>query len=87
MKFIVALIAAVTAEPAGGPSYNGDLKYFIADLGPSFPCHPLYSRTDTWFFADDADEGFLGIRTILDSLAKVGFNAIRLPMWPEADAV
>lgn len=35
------IMAAVTiAAPSESPVYNGQLKYFIADLGPTFPCHP-----------------------------------------------
>ena len=33
-------------------TYNGDIRFFIADLGATYPCHPLYERDYTWIGAD-----------------------------------
>ena len=57
------------------------MQYFIADLGPTSPCHPLYERSYTWI--DTADNE--AVDRVLQSLFDAGFNGIRLPMWPESD--
>ena len=64
-------------------NYNGNIQYFIADLGPTSPCHPLYERSYTW--VDTADNDTMD--RVLNSLVKAGFNGIRLPMWPNDDRV
>ena len=69
--------------PQTPPVYNGNLQYFIADVAPGYPCHKNYFYDDTWFFADDSTNNWQHIRKILDGLSLNGFNAIRLPMWPE----
>ena len=66
-----------------GVEYNGDMQYFIADLGPTSPCHPLYDRGYTWITTSSNNE----VDAILEGLVKAGFNGIRLPMWPDSDQV
>lgn len=46
LSVLASVTLAVRKEP---PRYNGDLKYFIADLGPSFPCHPHFDSLTTYF--------------------------------------
>lgn len=82
---LLALLAA--GVPISPPVYNGNLKLFIADLGPAYPCHPLYDFDETWFYPDNTANQNLTIRKILDGLSNKGFNAIRLPMWPDSDKV
>jgi hypothetical protein len=81
------LIHTVFGEPKTPPVYNGNLKYFIADVAPGYPCHKNYYYDDTWFFADDKKINWEGIRNVLNGLSAHGFNAIRLPMWPDDDRV
>ena len=64
-------------------SYNANIQYFIADLGPTSPCHPLYDRGYTWVTTSNDQEA----DTVLNGLVAAGFNGIRLPMWPESDQV
>ena len=72
------------AEPESTlQEYNGNIKYFIADLGPTSPCHPLYERSYT--FVDTTDNDALD--NVLTGLFEAGFNGIRLPMWPDDEAV
>ena len=59
------------------------MLYFIADLGPTMPCHPLYDRGYTWITTTNDQE----TESILNALVIAGFNGIRLPMWPESDQV
>jgi len=43
LKIFFLLLTAVTlAERKTPPTYNGVLEYYIADLGPAFPCHPFF---------------------------------------------
>ena len=63
--------------------YNAKMQYFIADLGPTSPCHPLYDRAYTWITTSNDQE----VDSILEGLVKAGFNGIRLPMWPESDQI
>ena len=63
--------------------YNGDMLYFLGDLGPTFPCHPLYERTYTWISSDND----ISVETVLNGLVRAGFNGVRLPMWPDSDLV
>ena len=81
------LARLVIGEPKIPPVYNGNLQYFIADVAPGYPCHKNYYYDDTWFFADDDNSNWLGIRNVLNGLSAHGFNAIRLPMWPEDERV
>ena len=82
-----ALLGAVSADPATPPKYNGQLKLFIADIGPMYPCHPMYDRSWTDANALDQGDDFGGIRAVLNGLADQGFNAVRLPLWPESDKI
>lgn len=88
-KLILIPLLALLASgvPISPPVYNGNLKLFIADLGPAYPCHPLYDFDETWFYPDNTANQNLTIRKILDGLSNKGFNAIRLPMWPDSDKV
>jgi len=63
------------------------MKHFIADLGPSFPCHPLYDEANTWFDIENPTGNHYAVRLVLNGLAEAGFNGIRLPMWPESTKV
>ena len=72
--------AALAQTPV---SYNGSIQYFIADLGATFPCHPLYERSFTWVDTTSNDS----IDYILNALVRAGFNGIRLPMWPENEQI
>ena len=78
----IAILAAqhAFAQRAEPKLYNGYIEYFFADLGPSYPCHPLYEDSRTWFGADTTN----GVRNLLLGLAEAGFNGIRLPMWPDS---
>lgn len=40
--------SALILEAKAQVSYNANMQYFIADLGPTSPCHPLYDRGYTW---------------------------------------
>jgi hypothetical protein len=80
---LAALTQDATAQRYDAPWYNGNIEYFIADLGPGYPCHPMYEASRTWFEADTE----IGVRNLLVGLAEAGFNGIRLPMWPESDLV
>ena len=64
--------------------YNGDIRYFLADLGPTYPCHPLYERDMTWI---DSNTAGASIKYVLEGLSEAGFNGVRLPMWAESDQV
>lgn len=79
---ILTLATVTLAIPKVPPVYNGNLKYLIADLGPVIPCHPYFDSQTTWFDPFNPDEAYKSVRDILNGLSKVGFNAIRLPMWP-----
>ena len=81
------LVLSAFCVPMTPPTYNGNLQLFIADLGPAYPCHPLYDFDETWFYPDNTANQNLTIRKILDGLSNKGFNAIRLPMWPDSDKV
>ena len=62
-------------------TYNGKIQYFIADIATTSPCHPKYERSFTWIDTSDGDS----MDFVLNGLVDAGFNAIRLPMWPESD--
>ena len=84
---ILTLATVTLAIPKVPPVYNGNLKYLIADLGPVIPCHPYFDSQTTWFDPFNPDEAYKSVRDILNGLSKVGFNAIRLPMWPYNDTI
>ena len=77
----MALVGQSQAQVAN--SYNAKMVYFLGDLGPTFPCHPLYDRTYTWISSDNDQS----VEAILNGLVNAGFNGVRLPMWPESDRV
>lgn len=79
------MAAVITAFPKTPPVYNGNLEYFIADLGPAYPCHPFFDSWATWFDPEDDEDSYKNIRDVLDGLSKAGFNAIRLPLWPRSE--
>ena len=81
------LLPLILAEPKTPPKYNGQLEYFIADVAPGYPCHKNFNYDDTWFFSDDKTNDWQGIRKVLNGLSAHGFNAIRLPMWPDDERV
>lgn len=81
------MAAVILATPQSPPIYNGKLQMYIADLGATFPCHPLFDSDQTWFNQDNPKDDNKAIRDVLNGLAKAGFNAIRLPMWPYSDEV
>lgn len=88
LKTIFGLLATVImAVPKQKPLYNGELKHYIADLTAAFPCSPYFDSDITWFEADRDDNAYRGIRNVLNGLSDVGFNAIRLPMWPDSEEV
>ena len=77
-------MASLLLSLAAAQTYNGNLEYFIADLGPTFPCHPKYERAYTWIdIANDQET----LDLVLNSLVKQGFNGVRLPMWPVSTGV
>ena len=78
LMFAVTVLAAIKTPP----QYNGKLEYYIADLGPGYPCHPLYTKESTWFDGDDPTG--VQIKAVLEQLSAIGFNGIRLPMWPDS---
>lgn len=39
----------------------------------------------TWFDMQSSASDWVGIAKVLDGLASVGFNGVRLPMFPEND--
>ena len=82
---ISILVSIVTG--ATRTYYNSDMRFFIADLGPTYPCHPLYERDYTWIESDNSNPSTSSVRYVLEGLAEAGFNGIRLPMWPESDEV
>jgi len=49
MKSFSLSFFAAFAKAQIKKSYNGSIKYFIADLAPSFPCHPSYEENMTYF--------------------------------------
>ena len=59
------------------------MVYFLGDLGPTFPCHPLYERDYTWISSDNDQS----VEVVLNGLIRAGFNGVRLPMWPDNDLV
>ena len=63
------------------------MRFFFADLGATYPCHPLYERAYTWIGADDSNPRTSPVRYVLEGLAKAGFNGIRVPMWPDSPRV
>lgn len=63
------------------------MQHYIADLGPTYPCHPMFDSDQTWFSQDDDKDDWKSIRNVLDGLSEAGFNAIRLPMWPVSDEI
>ena len=78
---LLTMLGALEATQAA--SYNGIIEYFIADIGTTYPCHPLYDRAYTWIntsINDDLDK-------VLEGLVTAGFNGIRLPMWPDDSRV
>jgi hypothetical protein len=75
---------AVRKDP---PKYNGGLKYYVADLTSAYPCSPHFDTTITWFAPNDVDAAYRRIRQVLDGLSDVGFNAIKLPLFPYSDEV
>ena len=79
-KTMVSLAQMLAISAA---SFNGDIQYFIADLGPTSPCHPLYEQSYTWVETEDADS----LDRVLNGLADAGFNGVRLPMWPDDSRV
>ena len=80
---IIAMAMSTQAEAILNRDYNQRIVYFFGDLGPTIPCHPLYEREYTWTSADDDS----GVRSILNGLINAGFNGVRLPMFPDGDAV
>jgi|LauGreDrversion4_2_1035121.scaffolds.fasta_scaffold232949_1 hypothetical protein len=52
MKFFLIFVAAL-AFPKTFPTYNGAIEYYIADLGPVYPCHPNFEPSSTWLHPDD----------------------------------
>ena len=84
---ILTLVAAsilVSVTAIVKTKYNGDMRFFFADLGPTYPCHPLYERDFTWIGADEENPKVSSVRFVLEGLAEAGFNGIRLPMWPDS---
>ena len=65
-RAIWLLTVSVLAAVKTPPNYNGMLQYYIADLGPGYPCHPLYEKTSTWFNGDDAKDTTGSIKAVLD---------------------
>ena len=63
------------------------MRFYIADLGATYPCHPLYERDYTWIESNESDASRSSVRYVLEGLVESGFNGIRLPMWPESDLV
>ena len=41
----------------------------------------------TYFNMSSEESNWVAIATVLDTLAAVGFNGVRLPMFPESDEV
>ena len=82
-NFFSASVAALAATQAQAVEYNGTMQYFIADLGPTSPCHHLYEQSYTWVDLYDVE---LLDRT-LNAIVDAGFNGLRFPMWPNDDRV
>ena len=82
-NFFSAAVAALVATQTQAVEYNGTIQYFIADLGPTSPCHHLYEQSYTWVDLYDVE---LLDRT-LNSIVDAGFNGLRFPMWPNDDRV
>ena len=57
------------------------MRFFIADLAATYPCSPLYERGYTYIGSDVA--GSPQVKDVLEGLVSAGFNAIRLPIWPD----
>ena len=87
LSSIILSIFAVLSTAAARNIYNGDMRFFLADLAPTYPCHPLYERDYTWIQSDEENPDRSQVRFVLEGLAKAGFNGVRLPMWPESDEV
>jgi hypothetical protein len=85
--FLSVLFWNAVAVKKVPPSYNGELRHFIADLGPMYPCHPFFDMTNTWVDWEDERDDYETIRNVLNGLSKAGFNGVRLPMWPYSDEV
>ena len=81
-SMVFAVSAALAFKEANAVDYNGNIQYFIADFGPTSPCHPLFERSFTW--VDTGEEEV--IDRVLSSIVYAGFNGIRFPMWPEGVA-
>ena len=77
------LLSLASFKFAAATDYNAKIKYFIADIATTSPCHPKYERTFTWVDTSNGD----AMDFVLDGLVAAGFNGIRLPMWPEDDRV
>lgn len=80
---LAAVLSVGSFELAKATDYNGKMKYFIADISTTSPCHPKYERTFTWVDTSNGD----AMDFVLDGLVDAGFNGIRLPMWPEDERV
>ena len=80
-----SILVSVAAVPK--TSYNGDMRFFLADLGATYPCSPLYERDYTWIGSDVSNAQISSVRFVLEGLAEAGFNGIRLPMWPDSPRV
>ena len=87
MKSFALCILAAVAKAQTATTYNGSIKYFIADLAPSFPCHPSYQENMTYFNMATDESNWNTIATILTGLQQIGFNGVRLPMFPESSGV
>ena len=76
-QFLISVLAgaaisnlglAQTYLQTGATSFNGKIKYFIADLAPSFPCHSMYEYDMTYFNMATDESNWNAIATILESL-------------------
>lgn len=76
---VVKADQSIQADQTTPSKYNGSIKYFIADIATSSPCHPKYERSYTW--VDTSNTNSMDL--VLDGLVRAGFNGIRLPMWPD----
>ena len=59
MKLFGAILTLSTlllsASAAIKKFYNGEMRFFLADLSATYPCHPLYERDYTWIQSDETD--------------------------------
>lgn len=76
---LLAVSAALVSREAAAVDYNGSIKYFIADLGATSPCHGLYERGFTWVETGELDV----LDNVLEAIMVAGFNGVRFPMWPD----